>query len=74
MNKKIYRVGEAANNGAKNNATTSYDLTDKNITPLGGFPHYGSVKNQFLMIKGGCVGPKKRILVLRKSLFVQTSR
>jgi len=26
------------------------------------------------MIKGGCVGPKKRVLVLRKSLLVRQSR
>jgi len=49
-------------------------LTDKNITPIGGFPHYGVVNNQFIMIKGGCVGPKKRVLVLRKSLIVRQSR
>lgn len=43
INKKIYRIGEAANEGAKNNASTEIDLTAKNITPLGGFPHYGVV-------------------------------
>jgi large subunit ribosomal protein L3e len=26
------------------------------------------------MIKGGCVGPKKRVLVLRKSLLIRQSR
>jgi len=36
---------------------------------MGGFPHYGQVKNDFVMIKGGCAGPKKRVLVLRKSLL-----
>jgi len=41
---------------------------------LGGFPHYGIVKNDFLLIKGCCVGPKKRPLILRKSLYAQTSR
>jgi len=41
---------------------------------LGGFPHYGVVKNEFLLIKGCCVGPKKRPLILRKSLYEQTSR
>jgi len=35
---------------------------------MGGFPHYGVVKNEFLLIKGCCVGPKKRPLILRKSL------
>jgi large subunit ribosomal protein L3e len=26
-----------------NNASTTADLTDKQITPMGGFPHYGRV-------------------------------
>jgi len=40
-------------------------LTDKNITPLGGFPHYGPVRDDFVMIRGCCVGVKKRVVVLR---------
>jgi len=52
-----------------NNASTAADLTDKTITPMGGFPHYGTVTNDFIMIKGCCAGPKKRVIVLRKSLF-----
>ena len=50
----------------KNNAATDYDLADKSINPMGGFPHYGLVKQDFVMIKGCCVGPKKRVLTLRK--------
>ena len=65
MNKKIYRIGAA---GDKNTASTEADLTSKAITPLGGFPHYGEIRNDFLMLKGGIVGPKKRIVLLRKSL------
>ena len=36
---------------------------------MGGFPHYGLVKQDFVMIKGCCVGPKKRVLTLRKVTF-----
>ncbi len=50
----------------KNNAATDYDLADKSINPMGGFPHYGEVKQDFVMIKGCCIGPKKRVLTLRK--------
>lgn len=50
----------------KNNASTEYDITDKTITPMGGFPHYGEVRNDFIMVKGCVVGPKKRVLTLRK--------
>merc|ERR1711899_329611 len=58
----------------KNNASTDYDLADKSINPHGRLPHYGEVKQDFIMIKGCCIGPKKRVLTLRKSLLVQTKR
>jgi large subunit ribosomal protein L3e len=70
INKKIYRIGKAGGNGA----TTAFDLTEKKITPMGGFPHYGVVKQDFLMIKGGIIGTKKRVISLRKTLVPQTSR
>jgi large subunit ribosomal protein L3e len=54
--------------------STASDLTSKNITPMGGFPHYGEVREEFLMIKGCIVGTKKRPITLRKSLLVQKSR
>jgi len=78
INKKIYdiRDGFHMKDGklVKNNAATDYDLADKSINPMGGFPHYGVVKQDFVMIKGCCVGPKKRVLTLRKSLLVHTKR
>ncbi|MCP6198761.1 50S ribosomal protein L3, partial [Klebsiella pneumoniae] len=78
MNKKIYRIGQGIHKKdgkvIKNNASTEYDLSEKSITPMGGFPHYGEVNNDFVMIKGCCMGPKKRIITLRKSLRVHTKR
>nr|ABM55588.1 putative ribosomal protein L3 [Maconellicoccus hirsutus] len=78
INKKIYRIGAGIHTKdgkvVKNNASTEYDLTEKTITPMGGFPHYGEVNNDFIMIKGCCVGPKKRVITLRKSLLVHTKR
>merc|ERR1712141_911033 len=77
INKKIYRIGDGIHTKdgkvIKNNAATDYDLTEKTVTPLGGFPHYGEVNNDFVMILGACVGPKKRVLTLRKSLLIHTS-
>jgi large subunit ribosomal protein L3e len=70
INKKIYRLGKAGANGG----TTEFDLTTKGITPMGGFPRYGCVDEDFLMIKGCCVGTKKRVITLRKSIVPQTSR
>lgn len=71
VNKKIYRIGGGQD---ANNAATEFDPTKKQITPLGGFPHYGVVRNDFLMIKGCVMGPKKRVITLRKSLLVNFSR
>ena len=77
-NKKIYRMGAGYHmkDGklVKNNADTDYDLADKAITPMGGFPHYGEVKQDFIMLKGCCIGPKKRVLTLRKSLPIHTKK
>merc|ERR1711976_967783 len=78
ISKKIYRIGEGfkMKDGklVKNNAATEYDLSDKSINPMGGFPHYGEVKQDFLMMKGCCIGPKKRVLTLRKSLLTHTKK
>ena len=74
-NKKIYRVGKGAiYDKTTNNARTEADPIDKNITPLGGFPHYGYVNDDFLMIKGAIVGTKKRAITFRKALFPPTGR
>jgi len=70
INKKVYRVGKAGTD----NGSTEFDLTKKGVTPLGGFPRYGVVSEDFIMIKGCCVGVKKRVITLRKSLVPQTSR
>eukprot|EP00419_Tripos_fusus_P025990 CAMPEP_0172711684 /NCGR_PEP_ID=MMETSP1074-20121228/59915_1 /TAXON_ID=2916 /ORGANISM="Ceratium fusus, Strain PA161109" /LENGTH=115 /DNA_ID=CAMNT_0013535449 /DNA_START=50 /DNA_END=397 /DNA_ORIENTATION=- len=53
---------------------TENDLTEKSITPMGGFPHYGEINEDFVMVKGCIMGAKKRLITLRKSLFAQTSR
>merc|ERR1712141_309078 len=78
VNKKIYRMGAGykMKDGklVKNNAATEYDISDKSINPMGGFPHYGEVKQDFLLIKGCCIGPKKRVLTLRKSLLTHTKK
>eukprot|EP00998_Keelungia_sp_KM082_P005583 NODE_1895_length_1188_cov_192.521206_g1879_i0.p1 GENE.NODE_1895_length_1188_cov_192.521206_g1879_i0~~NODE_1895_length_1188_cov_192.521206_g1879_i0.p1 ORF type:complete len:378 (+),score=118.61 NODE_1895_length_1188_cov_192.521206_g1879_i0:72-1136(+) len=73
MNKKIYRVGESLAKDPKNGMCKA-DITEKSINPMGGFPRYGSVTNQFLMLKGCTPGPIKRPLTLRKSLVSQASR
>jgi len=70
INKKVYRVGKENTD----NASTDFDVTKKNINPMGGFPHYGIVKNDFIMIKGCCPGVRKREITLRKSLLPQVKK
>jgi len=70
-NKKIYRIGKGED---PKNGSTEFDLTEKRITPMGGFPHYGVVNEDFVMLKGCIPGPKKRVITIRKALYPQTSR
>jgi len=72
INKKVYRIGKKGEDSHL--ASTEFDVTTKEITPLGGFPHYGVVKEDYLMIKGQVPGTKKRAITLRRSLLAQTSR
>ena len=73
INQKIYRVGSGAVRGVKNNASTEQDPHVKNITPIGGFPHYGEVNEDFLLLRGAVMGPRKRQITIRKSLHAPTS-
>merc|ERR1712139_471064 len=77
-NKKVYKIAKGARSAdgkiVQDNATTEYDLTVKGITPLGGFPHYGEVNEDYVMIKGACPGTKRRVITLRKTLVDQANR
>merc|ERR1719460_2784515 len=73
INKKIYRIGKAIKDDP-NNAMTENDLTEKSITPMGGFSHYGEVTQDWVMVKGTVMGCRKRLITLRKSLLPQVSR
>lgn len=37
------------------------------INPLGGFTHYGVLKNEYMLIKGSLAGPQKRLIRFRKA-------
>jgi len=78
INKKIYRIGKSAladlKGGDKPNAYCEADNTEKSITPMGGFPHYGVVNQDYVMIRGCCIGSKKRPITLRKSLSTKPGK
>lgn len=52
MNKKVYKIGKKGEESHK--ATTEYDVTNKEITPMGGFPHYGIINEDYIMLKVQC--------------------
>eukprot|EP00924_Labyrinthula_sp_SR-Ha-C_P002453 augustus_masked-scaffold_16-processed-gene-5.1-mRNA-1 protein AED:0.10 eAED:0.10 QI:0/0/0/1/1/1/2/0/713 len=64
-NKKVYKIGKK---GDDKSCMTEVDLTEKSITPMGGFPHYGNVTDDWIMLKGCVTGVKRRVITLRKSL------
>jgi len=68
VNKKIYKIGKLGE------IKTEYDLTAKKVTPLGGYPHYGVVNEDYIMIRGCCPGTRKRPITLRKSLIPVANR
>merc|ERR1711939_16920 len=70
-NHKIYRIGKGSDEG---NAATEFDVSKKQITPMGGFVRYGEVKNDFVLLKGSVPGVKKRVMTLRKSMLTHTAR
>lgn len=78
VNKKVYRIAGPTKleNGeiVDKSATTEADITNKGITPMGGFPHYGAVREDWIMLKGSVVGCVKRVITLRRSLINHTSR
>jgi len=73
INKKIYRVGKNLKDDP-HSAMTENDLTEKSITPMGGFVQYGIVNEDWLMLRGCVMGPRKRLITVRKSLLPQVSR
>jgi len=78
-NKKIMRIASGVAPDAEGkptnfNASTATDTTEKTITPMGGFPHYGEVNQDYVMIHGSTPGTKKRVITLRKSTWPQASR
>ena len=43
-------------------------IHEKDINPPEGFPHYGKIKNDYIIIKGSVQGPDKRQLLLTHPL------
>eukprot|EP00915_Cephaloidophora_sp_WS-2016_P000686 GHVH01000885.1.p1 GENE.GHVH01000885.1~~GHVH01000885.1.p1 ORF type:complete len:390 (+),score=69.58 GHVH01000885.1:80-1249(+) len=70
-NSRIFRLGSKDD---PRSGCTDADITEKKITPMGGFPNYGIVNHDFLMLKGTIIGVAKRVVTIRKPLMASTSR
>ncbi|MEO2151605.1 MAG: 50S ribosomal protein L3, partial [Thermococcus sp.] len=60
FNKRLIAIGE--------NGKLVLDGNEIEITPKGGFPHYGIVRSDFLMIEGSVPGSFKRIIRVRPAI------
>ncbi|GCA63455.1 ribosomal protein L3 [Kipferlia bialata] len=65
INKQVLRIADSQ---APNSGSTAFDTTEKTIQPMGGYPHYGLLRNEFVMIKGSCMGVPRRPITLRKAM------
>ena len=54
-NKRVLKIGEKG----------------EEITPSGGFPHYGAVRNSYVLIHGSIPGPTKRLISMRDAIRYQ---
>ena len=54
-NKRVLKIGESG----------------EEITPAGGFPHYGVVRNSYLLLHGSIPGPVKRLISMRDAVRYQ---
>lgn len=56
-NKQIFKVGKDG----------------KDVTPSGGFPHYGTITTDYLIVKGSVIGPQKRMLIITKPIRLKVA-
>ena len=69
----IFRVPMAGQLGLFSRITYNLKLLDqgkiseKNINPSSGFPHYGNIKTSYIILSGSVQGPAKRQLVITPS-------
>ena len=59
MNKRILRISQP---------------NESDITPEGGFLHYGEVSNDYMIVEGSLPGPAKRMLRFRDAIRPRASK
>jgi large subunit ribosomal protein L3 len=69
-----FRTPQAGQTGYHNRITYNNlilkigKIGEKDINRKGGFPHYGDIKNDYIILKGSIPGPKKRGIVITKTI------
>jgi len=63
----MYRVAHAGKMGyhmrtEHNKAIIKISDDPKDVSPAGGIKHYGTIKNDYLVVKGSVIGPSKRVI------------
>ncbi len=71
--KTMWRVPQAGQTGFHvrtevNKVLVKIGKDGKEVTPAGGIPHYGVVKNGYVLISGSVPGSKKRLVMLRSAM------
>lgn len=74
IGKRVFMIGKSKKESEGPSPLTKNDLTEKFITPMGGFPHYGEIEYDWVMIKGSCMGAKGRPVILRRQIYENCSR
>ena len=74
LRRVTFRAPQAGQTGYHNRITHNHLImkvgktSEEDINPKGGFPHYGKIKNEYIILKGSLPGPRKRGLVITPAL------
>ena len=69
-----FRTPQAGQTGYHNRITYNNlildigKISEKDINRKGGFPHYGNIRNDYVLLKGSIPGPKKRGIVITETI------
>ncbi len=71
--KTMWRVPQAGQMGYQvrtevNKLLVKIGNKPEDVNPVGGIPHYGIIRNNYILLQGSVPGPKKRLVILRPAL------
>ena len=70
LNREYLSIGNFMERIMKNNRILAIGNAQHSpVTPSGGFPHFGEVRGEFILLRGSVPGPNKRLVDLRLPLY-----